>query len=180
MTNGEILKIRKYKAGYEIREEIISEPFKGWSAEPLECPVKDVAETVDFAAQLNERFKKIDEITMKSAYNPQGHYIGNSRWAHRLCKTWGIKPELSKPNHKVCSIGFSEKDGKWYGWSHRAICGFAVGDKVAEGDCCASSGWTEDYLAEHPEEDLSLPVGFMAKTIEDTKRMAIAFAESVG
>lgn len=63
-----ILKVRKYKAGYEVREEVIQEPFKGWSTEPIECPVDAVSETVDFAGQLNESFKRVDEITMKSAY----------------------------------------------------------------------------------------------------------------
>jgi len=122
----------------------------------------------------------VDEITMKSAYTPEGHYIGNPKWAHRLCKTWGIKPGLLHPTNKVCSIGFNSKDGKWYGWSHRAICGFQIGDVVKEGDCCAMSGRTDKYLAEHPEKDISLPVGFTAKTIEDTKQMAMAFAEAVG
>lgn len=42
------------------------------------------------------------------------------------------------------------------------------------------SGWTEDYLIAHPEDDISLPVGFTAKTIDDAKQMAMAFAESVG
>ncbi len=27
-------------------------------------------------------------------------------------------------------IGKSSKDGKWYGWSHRAICGFGMGDRI--------------------------------------------------
>ena len=44
---------------------------------------------------------------------------------------------------------------------------------------CASPGWTEEYLAEHPEADTSLPVGFKAKNLNGAKRMAIAFAESV-
>ena len=86
----------------------------------------------------------------------------------------GIVPE----DHKL-SIGFCEQEQKWYGWSHRAIYGFGVGDVVKEGDCTATSGWTDEYLAEHPEEDLSLPVGFKAETLDDAKRMAIAFAESV-
>ena len=25
-------------------------------------------------------------------------------------------------------------DGKWYGWSHRAVWGFGIGDKVKKGD----------------------------------------------
>ena len=34
-------------------------------------------------------------------------------------------------------------------------------------------------LKDYPEADLSLPVGFIAKTEEDCKRMAISFADSV-
>ena len=29
-------------------------------------------------------------------------------------------------------VGFCEKDQKWYGWSHRAVVGFKLGDKVFE------------------------------------------------
>jgi hypothetical protein len=116
---------------------------------------------------------------MRSAYTPLGDYIGTPKVAWSLCVKRGIKPEKAKPDHNVCSIGFSEAEQKWYGWSHRAIFGFGIGDTVREGDCCASSGWTEEWLAEHPEDDESLPVGFQAKTLDDAKRMAIAFAESV-
>jgi hypothetical protein len=144
-----ILSVRKYKAGYEIRTELLNE---------------------DFACGVG--------VTMKTAYTIDGNYIGDPKWAYHLYKR-GIKPERINSSHRVCSIGFCEKEQKWYGWSHRAMYGFGIGDVVEEGDCCASSGWTLDYLAEHPEEDLSLPVGFEAKTIEDAKRMAIAFAESV-
>jgi hypothetical protein len=119
------------------------------------------------------------DITMRSTYNANGDYIGDPRIARMLAKR-GISPEKSDKKHNVCSIGYSEKDGKWYGWSHRAISGFKIGDKVKRGDCTASSGWTEEYLKEHPEENKALPIGFTAKTLEDAKKMAIAFAESVG
>lgn len=33
-------------------------------------------------------------------------------------------------------VGFSPKDGKWYGWSpHRAIYGFKIGSTCEKGDC---------------------------------------------
>jgi hypothetical protein len=32
-------------------------------------------------------------------------------------------------------VGFSPKDGKWYGWSHRAIYGFEIGSTCQKGDC---------------------------------------------
>ena len=105
--------------------------------------------------------------------------IGKPDVAAFLCDKNGIAPELSEPDARVCSIGFSVREQKWYGWSHRAIYGFKIGDVAVEGDCVCSSGWTDAYLAEHPEDDLSLPVGFEAKTLDDAKRMAIAFAESV-
>lgn len=32
-------------------------------------------------------------------------------------------------------VGFSPKDEKWYGWSHRAIFGFKIGSTCKKGDC---------------------------------------------
>ncbi len=117
---------------------------------------------------------------MVSVYTEQGDYIGSlDNMTLGLLNKYGILPEKADLKHNVCSIGKSFKDGKWYGWSHRAIYGFAIGDEVKEGDCCNTPGVTEEYLKDHPEEDISLPIGFIAKTEEDCKRMAIAFAESV-
>lgn len=147
----EVLKVRRYKAGYEVRRE------KRWSDE-----------------------LGGDPYFVSSAYTmPEGLYIGSSKTAHRLIVQRGIKPELYEENGNTCSIGFCEREQKYYGWSHRAIYGFGIGDIVAEGDCTASSGWTDECLKDHPERDLSLPVGFEAKNLDDAKRMAIAFAESV-
>lgn len=111
--------------------------------------------------------------------NIDGGYVGTPECAYRQYQR-GLKLiQKANPSHKVCSIGYNSKEFKWYGWSHRAMCGFKIRDVVKEGDCCASSGWTEEYLKEHPEEDTSLPIGFTAVTEADTKRMACAFAESV-
>jgi len=59
------------------------------------------------------------------------------------------------------SIGYSEKEKKWYGWSHRAIHGFGIGHKVEKGH---------------------LPtcfVGQTAKTLDDAKRFAVSFSRVV-
>lgn len=108
-----------------------------------------------------------------------GGYVGTPENAYRYYQLGLQMIQKSHPENKVCSIGYNPKTGKWVGWSHRAMYGFKIGDTVKVGDCCASSGWTEEYLREHPEEDYSLPVGFEAKNENDTKRMAIAFADSV-
>ena len=107
-------------------------------------------------------------------------YIGTPEEAWKYFKYYGLsKIQKANPNHNVCSIGFNKKEQRWYGWSHRAISGFGIGDIVKKGDCTNSSGFIREYLEKHPEEDMSLPVGFKAETLEDAKRMAIAFAESV-
>jgi len=72
----------------------------------------------------------------------------------------GIKTGGGAAQHAI--IGFSEKEQKWYGWSHRAIHGFAVGDEIKKGHIGA--------------EEIGLgPL----KTIEDCKRAAIIFSKSV-
>ncbi len=148
----QLIRTRKYKVGYEVRHEQISGEEAGGGR----------------------------PFMMASAFTTNGHYVGNAKIAHRLVVRRGIKPELVSGSHNVCSIGFCEREQKWYGWSHRALYGFGVGDAVAEGDLTATSGWTDEWLRKHPEDDISLPVGFKAKTLEDAKRMAVAFAEAVG
>ena len=149
-TLVEVLNIRNYKAGYQIRTE--KHHFGDDNA----------------------------EVVIKSAYTvPGDDYIGDGKWAWRLYNKFGIKPEKADPSDNVCSIGFCEREQKWYGWSHRAICGFGIGDVVKKGDCTAESGWTDEYLEMYPAADKSLPVGFIAETLDGAKLMAIAFAESV-
>ena len=130
----EVKSVRRYKVGYETRVEVIDGEW---------CGGKD--------------------FEMRSAYTPSGDYIGNKKTAHFLCSKRGIAPEKRTPDSNVCSIGFSATDGRWYGWSHRAICGFGVGDTVSRGDC------TEEYL----------PLGYTATTTDECREMAAAFARSV-
>ena len=118
-------------------------------------------------------------IWMTVAYNYNGDYIGNSSFAHRLCVKRGILPELASSKEKTCSIGYCKKKRKWYGWSHRAICGFGIGYTAKKGHLPTESGFIDGYLEKHPEEDRRVPVGFKVKSLADAKRVAIAMAESV-
>lgn len=121
-----------------------------------------------------------DDKMWHSVYSRvDGGYVGRPEDAYRLLQQGLRSIQKSRSEDKVCSIGYNPSEIKWYGWSHRAMYGFGIGDVVKKGDCCASSGYTEEYLKEHPEEDRSLPVGFVAKSMVDAMKMAIAFAESV-
>jgi len=90
-----------------------------------------------------------DPVEITSAYTPGGAYIGDEAWAQKL-EELGIAPELRAPDNEVCSIGFCEREQKWYGWSHRAMWGFGIGDTVAKGDCAYTAdtvdGLIEDYV----------------------------------
>lgn len=108
-----------------------------------------------------------------------GGYVGTPEDAYRLLQRGLVEIQKANPKNKVCSIGYCPSETKWYGWSHRAMYGFGIGDVVEEGDCCASTGWTEEYLKKHPEKDTRLPIGFKANSMVDAMKMAKAFAASV-
>ena len=63
-------------------------------------------------------------------------------------------------------IGFSDKEQKWYGWSHRAIHGFKIGDKCKANDLGVGDGYT-------------FKAGDTLKTLDDCKQRAKDFAKSV-
>ena len=62
---------------------------------------------------------------------PEGHYVGDLDFARYLLGQC-IHPELSSPEHGVCSVGYSPVKRAWAGWSHRALCFFTLGDRVFE------------------------------------------------
>jgi hypothetical protein len=103
----------------------------------------------------------------------------------KLIKRFKLDPETldnyGEDGKGTACIGFSPKYQKWYGWSHRAIYGFGIGDIVEEGHLTTTSGYIEEFELEHPDIAFKhvLPVGFEAKTLEDAKKMAIAFAAAV-
>lgn len=124
-----------------------------------------------------EEFEKVPaHVYFESSVDDS--YIGNKEFFNFL-ESKDIRYVMSYGENRVASIGFSPAYNKWYGWSHRAMYDFGIGDEVREGDLTNMSGYTDEYLAEHPEADLSLPVGFVAKNLNDAKRMAIAFADAV-
>ena len=144
-------KRRNYKAGYYTQEEFVDGSDYGG-----------------------------EDMWIRCAYTPTGQYLGDKKMAHFLCAKKGIDTfEKRTSTSNICSVGFNSGEKKWYGWSHRAINGYGIGDVLEEGDCATESGWTEEYLAEHPEEDATVPVGFKVQTLEDAKTAAVAFASGV-
>lgn len=120
MKKIKIISERVFKAGYVLRKELIEPP----------CAGDDPDEPYEWTR----------------AYNPHGDYIGNPSYAHWLCAKLGIQPITSEPDDNVCCIGFSIKDGKWYGWSHRARHGFKIGSTCKKGDAHYRAGNLKDEI----------------------------------
>jgi hypothetical protein len=78
--------------------------------------------------------------------------------------------EKFKEKHGIVgghSVGFSEKEQKWYGWSHRAIVGFGVGDKIFEPDY----GDDKTPFVKHGSKAI--------RDMKGAKKAAVAFAKYV-
>lgn len=144
-----------------------------------------------------------DSLTemLKQAYNLNDEWIGESKFAYRLANRYGITyTEKKEKQHSVCSIGFSEKKQKWYGWSHRAIYGFGIGSKVVKGNCAFKPSNMEERIQSYMQfwecnkkfavekikkedeeyNDFEYGKGkWEAKTLANAKQMAIDFSDGV-
>lgn len=139
-----LLRKRRYKAGYIVREEF-------WKLVETDEPV-----------------------VVRSAYTFRGEYIGDVKTARYLIVKRKIKPTKVSKEHNICSIGYCKLDKRWYGWSHRAICGFKRGDKL----------FREDYKSSLPETRRDkIPFvkhGYVTiKNNKQAKQAAINFARYV-
>ncbi len=100
-----------------------------------------------------------------------------------------ISPEpLSKKKGGHCCVGKSAVDGKWYGWSHRAMVGFGEGDRIfqeryAKGDLCATC--KEGGLGDCEGEPCPSSTPFVRhgkkeiKTDADARKAAVNFSRYV-
>lgn len=111
-------------------------------------------------------------FTMANLHGPDGSYVGytgktGAGSLRALINRGIVAPERAHARDNVASIGRGS-DGKWYGWSHRAIFGFSIGHTVEKGHCGyvpatreevieATRAWhTEDWkenLVVDPQED---------------------------
>ncbi len=73
-------------------------------------------------------------------------------------RDWMGMKNCSDTHHSVAK---ADADGKYYGWSHRAIAGFGVGDKVSADTCGNTKG------------------DFTIKSDDQAKDVAIAFAKDI-
>lgn len=130
-TVKEVLSVKKFNSGMEIRNELINgEPFKS------------------------------KDFKVRSAYNDQGQYIGDPKFA-RFIYRLGIKPEFISQKSSVCSVGFNKKQKRWYGWTTRSILSVGVGDKIDEGHVLSCL----------------IPVGTVIENLDDARKLVVKFVQ---
>lgn len=152
-----ILSCRRFKAGYQIDTMLVDNlPYMG-------RPYKKYA-------QARGRF-----MIMRVARTHSGAYIGNSRWAHRIFVNWGLIDVQPSELGQTCCVGFSPASKRWFGWSHRARCGFGVGDKLFDPDW-RPRGASEEEMDKMPFVRRG---GRTIRSLAEAKRAALAFAEYV-
>ena len=103
-----------------------------------------------------------------AAFSPEGLYIGEPDFASRLVRQYGILTFFGRrQDSTVATIGFSPLQKKWYGWSHRAIFGFGLGDKLF------SSRYGDENTKFHQHGTKVI------KTLKEAREAARRFAEYV-
>ncbi len=89
-----------------------------------------------------------------------------------------IKSQKRDPKHSAYSFGKSDADGKWYGWSHRAVAGFGAGDKVA-GDDSGKKQTPEKNPDGTTNWDTGYEPDFTIKNDDHAKQVAMQFSDNV-
>ncbi len=82
-------------------------------------------------------------------------------YQEKLAKRFGITKFAGH------GTGVNEDKGIWYGWSHRAVCGFKIGDKIFE----TNFGNSATPFTKHGSKPI--------KTLKDAKVAATRFAKYV-
>jgi len=112
--------------------------------------------------------KGAPDMEMESAYTKDGKYLGDSKTAKMLVDKFGIKQfEFAGPDSNICNIGFNPDTNIWFGWSHRVIIGFDIGDMLFE----ENFGDDETEYKKHGKIKI--------EKIDQAKQAAINFAKYI-
>ena len=120
-----------------------------------------------------------DNTTSTEIWTKYGEYVGladlgkredtvNFIYKHRLTNLMSINRAMGKPLSETgcnaVSIGFSEKEQKWYGWTHRGYGAFGIGYEIVK-----------DSIMD--TKDAKHPYPFKVETLDQAKELAIHIAE---
>lgn len=90
-----------------------------------------------------------------------------------------IKGQKRSSSHDTNSFGKSEADGKWYGWSHRDVHGFGVGDKITGKSAAKKVVYPKLPDGSTDWDNGKYEPDFVIKNDKHAREVAIRFAKSV-
>ena len=120
-----------------------------------------------------------DDTTSTEIWTNHNEYVGladlgkkefnvNFIYKHRLTNLMSVNRAMGKPLSEVgcntVSIGFNEKEQKWYGWTHRGYGAFGIGYEITKGSIMDSKNAKYRYP-------------FKVETLEQAKELAIHLAD---
>lgn len=123
-----------------------------------------------------------DNTTSTEIWTDHNEYIGladlgkrestvNFIYKHRLTNLMSINRAKDLPldadSCNTVSIGFSEKEQSWYGWTHRGFGKFYIGYEIKKGSIMDIKGAKYQYP-------------FKVETLEQAKELAIHIADYLG
>ena len=110
----------KISPPYKVKEIIVERNYPGYIYR------REIVDDSDYGGDGN--------LEMVNCYSSDtGDWISDAKTARFLCDKKGLRQiQKAHPSHCIASIGYNEKQKRWYGWSHRAICGFGNGHKIFE------------------------------------------------
>ena len=109
------------------------------------------------------RTKNGDYVTLSTLdHEPIAEMI----FKHKLTDLQSISGALSGTYGNSVGIGFNVEEQKWYGFTHRGYGSYGIGYVAEKGTIVTMSNIPN-----------GVPVGFMCKTLEDCKRLAIATSD---
>lgn len=97
-------------------------------------------------------------------------YNVNFIYKHKLTNLMSVNRALGKPLSETgcnaVSIGFSEKEQAWYGWTHRGYSKFSVGNVIHEGSIF------DEYI---DKNKYTYPI--VIETLDEAKQFAAYLAD---
>jgi len=123
-----------------------------------------------------EIYEGSPEMTLTIAYALDGGQIGELERAEYLITERGILPERREREgpSETANVGFCEREQKWYGWSHRAICSFGIGDRLFDDDWVSPDLMRSTEAMPYTERGAKI-----IATLDEARRAASNFAVPV-
>lgn len=141
--------------------------------------IEEMSKFVDLRAKrIDDSDDLTSRVVMVAARSKQdGSYVGNLISTYKLlCR--GIDEFYSLKNGTCACTGFDSTNRIWYGWSHRAMMGFRIGQQLSWGTLNLIKD--EDDEEYKKIEELADRNGFTILNLKQARTCAKLFAEAVG